>query len=166
MAVDQASAALMAKHAAGGLLIDTNLLLLLAVGNYDRRRTEAFKRTAAYTQRDFQRLGWIASQFRQLLTTPNILTEVDNLGRQLPSREWRGFAESLSKLSLRLTEEVVASSVAMKRTFYARLGLADTVTLSTSLRFLLLSDDFELYLAAQHAGLDAINFNHLRMYGT
>ncbi len=154
---------MLTKHAVNGLLIDTNLLLLLVIGKYDRRRVESFKRTSTYTVRDFQRLGWISSQFRTLWTTPNILTEVDNLGRQLPEREWRGFLQALAGLSLEMREEVVPSSTAMKKPAFPRLGLTDAVIVSTNRKFLLLSDDLNLYLTALKSGIDAINFNHLRL---
>ena len=39
-----------------GLLIDTNLLVLFAVGSVNRGRIENFKRTRQYTIRDFELL--------------------------------------------------------------------------------------------------------------
>ena len=163
MVLDHYLQQLLIRHAANGLLIDTNLLLMLVVGRYDRRRIETFKRTSTYTLHDFQRLGWLVAKFKKLWTTPNILTEVDNLGRQLPAREWKGFAETLAKLTFELTEEMVPSSKAMTHPNFMRLGLSDTVTISTTQEFLLLSDDLPLCLAAPKAGIDAINFNHLRI---
>lgn len=153
---------LISKHKFNGLLIDTNLLLLLVVGLYDRRRIESFKRTATYTQGDFQKLGWLMHQFNHLWTTPNILTEVDNLGRQLPSREWPGFAKSLTEIGLRTREVSVTSSSAMNSPFFKRLGLADSATLMVKESFLLISDDLSLYLEALRHKIDAVNFNHLR----
>ena len=163
MVLDRYFQELLIKHSTNGLLIDTNLLLLFAIGKYDRRRIGSFKRTAVYTVSDFQRLGWLVTQFKKLWTTPNILTEVDNLGRQLPEREWRGFALSLTGLAIEMTEEMVPSVRAMKAPIFARIGLSDAVAISTGRTYLLLSDDLRLCLAAQAAGYDAINFNHLRM---
>lgn len=154
---------LLIKHANNGLLVDTNLLLLFVVGGYDRRRIESFKRTSVYTQNDFQRLGWLTKQFNKLWTTPNILTEVDNLGRQLSEREWSGFVRSLTSFTLEMTEESIPSSCVMGTPIFSRLGLSDTATISIKHKFLLLSDDLRLCLAAQRIGYDAINFNHLRM---
>jgi hypothetical protein len=153
---------MVSKHRTNGLLLDTNLLLLWVIGSYDRRRIENFKRTAAYTRDDFQKLGWLILQFKQLWTTPNILTEVNNLGRQLPSNEWKGFASAFSSLSLVMKEKFVPASVAVKSQRFAELGLADTVTLEIETNCLLLSDDFKLCLYAQKNGVDAVNFNHLR----
>ena len=163
MALETIFTGLMAAYRSRGILIDTNLLLLLAVGRYDRRRIEVFKRTSVYSLSDFQRLGYIADQFASLWTTPNILTEVDNLGRQLPRREWQGFASSLRSLGVKLTEQYVNSNAVMSSPVFSRLGLADTASLSTQQRFLILSDDLQFYLQALNSGYDAVNFNHLRM---
>ena len=154
--------ALIAKHSGNGLLIDTNLLLLLAVWNYSCRRIESFKRTSAYDRSDLQLLLWLIAHFQQLWATPNVLSEVDNLGRRLNEREWPEFAASIASLVTRINEEFVKFSLAVKSRTFARLGLTDTVTLSMGRPFLLLSDDVNLCLAAQTAGYDAINFNHLR----
>ncbi len=40
-------------HRETGLLIDTNILLMLVVGSYDRSRIGTFKRTEQYTEDDF-----------------------------------------------------------------------------------------------------------------
>jgi hypothetical protein len=156
---------LISKHRENGLLIDSNLLLLLVVGLYDRRRIENFKRTSAYTLGDFQRIGRLQQSFAKLWTTPNILTEVDNLGRQLPLNEWPGFAHSMRSLCLRLFETGVGAEEATGRNTFARLGLADSVTLSLGGKFLLISDDLPICLEASRLGYDAINFNHLRQTG-
>jgi hypothetical protein len=163
MFADRRTEHLLAKHAGNGLFVDTNLLLLYIVGKYDRRRIESFKRTLSYTLRDFQRLGWLIGRFERLWTTPNVMTEVDNLGRQLPEREWPGFLGAFADHAVLLREEVVPTVRATKRKGFDRLGLCDSVTVSTGQEFLLLSDDLGLYLEALKAGIDAINFNHLRM---
>ena len=67
-----------------GLLIDSNLLLLLFVGLRDRDRIQKFKRTAQFTIRDFERLAAFIRRFKEVVTTPSILTEVSNLLGQLP----------------------------------------------------------------------------------
>lgn len=153
---------LISKHRQNGLLIDSNLLLLLVIGLYDRRRIEGFKRTSTYTLGDFQRIGQLQGQFSKLWTTPNILTEVDNLGRQLPVNEWPKFSASMRSLCLKMFESSVKSTEATERSTFARFGLADCVTLSLGSSFLLITDDLPLYIEALRLGYDAINFNHLR----
>lgn len=153
---------LISKHRANGVLIDTNLLLLLVVGIYDRRRIGSFKRTSTYSQKDFQRIGGIAKEFEVLWTTPNIMTEVENLGRQLQSREWPGFAKAVSGLFPKMREEYVHSSHAIACHAHSRLGLTDCATLCFGKPFLLISDDFALYMEARRVGIDAVNYTHIR----
>jgi hypothetical protein len=153
---------MIAKHRKNGVLIDTNLLLLLVVGIYDRRRIESFKRTSKYSVKDFQRVGGIANEFETLWTTPNIMTEVDNLGRQLESREWPNFSRALESLVLKMREEYKPTSELVTQAQYTRLGVADCAVLRLTTPFLLISDDLGLYMEAQRIGMDAVNYTHIR----
>jgi hypothetical protein len=155
-------ARLAAKHRASGILIDANLLLLLAVGQYRPDRVESFKRTAAYSRKDLGILRQLASRFEKRWTTPNILTEVDNLGRQLKSNEHVNFSNSMRKLVKNYLEVHQSFEKAVLLNEYDRLGLTDSISLLQSKNCLLLSDDLPLYIRACQIGHDAINFNHIR----
>jgi hypothetical protein len=153
---------LTAKHRTSGILIDANLLLLLAVGQYRADRVETFKRTATYSRRDLGLLRELAGKFEKRWTTPNILTEVDNLGRQLKTGEHADFSTSMRKLVKSYLEVHHTSERAIERAEYDRLGLTDSISLLQSKGCLLLSDDLPLYIRACEIGHDAINFNHVR----
>lgn len=63
-----------------GVLIDTNLLVLLLVGTYDRNRVERTKRIRdRFRAEDFDILTAVLNQFETQVTTPHILTETSNL---------------------------------------------------------------------------------------
>lgn len=62
-----------------GLLIDTNLLVLFAVGSVNRWRIETFKRTREYTKADFDLLLRALENQQPLYTTAHVLAEVSNL---------------------------------------------------------------------------------------
>ncbi|HEY7305310.1 MAG TPA: hypothetical protein VH601_14395 [Bryobacteraceae bacterium] len=62
-----------------GLLIDTNLLVLFAVGSVNRDRIETFKRTRRYTAEDFDLLLRVLGNWGVRYTTPHVLAEVSNL---------------------------------------------------------------------------------------
>ena len=70
---------LIEKHRTNGLLIDTNLLVLFLVGKTNKSRILSFQRTQAYTLEDLELLERLVEQFRTLITTPHVLTEVSNL---------------------------------------------------------------------------------------
>jgi hypothetical protein len=148
-----------------GLLIDSNLLLLLFVGLYDRSRIEKFKRTAQFTVKDFKLLVGFIKRFKDVVTTPSILTEVSNLLGQLPDNMryyfWQHFAYGLKNLH----EHYTASRELGDEEAFPKLGLTDTAILhAANGKYLVLTDDFRLtqYLLSQN--IDVINFNHLRTF--
>jgi len=154
-----------AAHRWEGLLIDSNLLLLLFVGVRDRHRIQRFKRTAQFSIRDFQRLAAFTRQFKEVVTTPSILTEVGNLLGQLPENlkyySWQHFAHSLKNLH----EHYTPSQELASEEAFPRFGLTDMATLkAASGKYRVLTDDFRLsqYLSSQN--VDVINFNHLRSF--
>jgi hypothetical protein len=154
---------LAAKYRQKGVLIDSNLFLLLVVGSYRPERISTFKRTMKYTKRDFSLLRHLCSLFEVRLTTPNILTEVDNLGRQLGSNEHAKFAAAFRAIAHPSREQYHPFKTVGGLPQFDNFGLADTVSFIISQDCLLLSDDLPLYSLVTRAGRDAINFNHLRL---
>jgi hypothetical protein len=71
---------------ARGLLVDTNLLVLFAVGTVNPNRIETFKRTSRYTKSDFDLLLRVLGKFNKLYTVAHVLAEVSNL-TDLPGAE-------------------------------------------------------------------------------
>ncbi len=150
------------EYRKSGLLIDSNLLLLLFLGSYDRKQISNNKRLATFTAEDFDLLIKFLSQFTRLVTTPNILTEVSNLSNALPqSKKPEYFAWFASRLAV-LQEEFVSSAAALGNR-WAKFGLTDAgIAEIARNRYLVLTDDFPLSQSLQNAGIDALNFNHLR----
>ena len=64
------------------VVIDTNILLLLFIGTYDKHLITTFKRTKQYTEDDYDILQ-TSLEGKTLVTTPNILTEISNFAFQL-----------------------------------------------------------------------------------
>lgn len=123
---------LIAKYRSKGVLIDTNLLLLFAIGCYKRERIASFKRTDKYTTQDFYLVVEMLDRFERRVTTPHILAEADNLARQLPSREHRAVAAVMTPLVESLFEVYCPSGVAVRHERYPLLGLTDCVTIATA----------------------------------
>ncbi len=74
---------LIRKYASRGILVDTNILLMYFVGTLSKERIARFKRTDHFDSTDYDRLVTLLANFRTILTTPNILTEVNSLMNQL-----------------------------------------------------------------------------------
>lgn len=155
-------AQLVAKYRRKGVLLDTNLMVLLAIGLYKRERIPSFKRTDQYTESDFDLVARIVANFERRITTPHILAETDNLTRQLPAREHRAVAAIMAPLVEKLFEIYSPSAAAMRHQRYSTLGLTDCVTIACAADVLVITDDLTLSNILSHLGRDAININHIR----
>ncbi len=76
---------LLARYKRKGVLVDSNLLLLLFVGLFDPARIKKFKRTGHFSEVDFRLLVNFLAYFDKAITTPHILTEVSNLAGPIGS---------------------------------------------------------------------------------
>ena len=151
------------------MFIDTNLLVLLVVGETDKDLISKHRRTRAYRVEDYDLLVRLINETdQQVFVTPNTLTEASNLlaqDRQEEPDRSRIFGV-LQALIERTEEAVVESRVATRNSNFKWLGLADAVLLEVvSASNPLITTDSNLYLtaSAQEAGA-AYNFAHYRKF--
>ncbi len=109
---------------ASRLLVDTNILVLFAVGAVNRRRIETFKRTSQYTVQDFDLLLKVFGQWRSLYTVPHVLAEVSNL-TDLAGSERPQVRQVLKETISVLNEVATSSARAAQDPTYSGLGLVD-----------------------------------------
>lgn len=153
------------EHAGGEALVDSNLLLLLYVGDADRGLVGRFKRTAAYIVEDYLGLKVLLRLFRRILTTPHVLTEVSNLASQIEEgRRGLLFAEFAKGIEV-LEEEYTPSRELQARSEFASFGLTDTAICTLALRkCLIISADFRLCRHLEACGLSVLNVTQLRPF--
>ena len=151
---------LLSQYFSKGILVDTNILLLLFVGALDRKKIEKFERTDQFTAKDYNLLVELLNSFKVIATTPNILTEVNSLLIKLgePAREV--FADGLAVLEeIHLPSQEVASLGWP----FLKYGLTDCgIAEIAQGRYLMLTDDLKVASYFSKRGIDAINFNNLR----
>jgi len=147
----------------GGLLVDTNLLVLFAIGAVSRNRIEQFKRTRQYTKGDYDLLLRVFQQCKQLYTVAHVLAEVSNL-TDLPGPERQQARQVLKETILLLNETEMPSIRAAEHRLYKGLGLVDAAiaTVAHDYNCAVLTDDLDLYLALIRENVPAFNFTHLR----
>ena len=95
------------------MFIDTNLLVLLVVGETDRALISKHRRTRAYRVEDYELLVRLINETdRQVFVTPNTLTEASNLLAQHGEPERSRMFGVLQVLIETTEEKVVESKVA------------------------------------------------------
>jgi hypothetical protein len=146
-----------------GLLVDTNLLVLFAVGTVNRNRIETFKRTRQYTKSDYDLLVRVLGQFEALYTVAHVLAEVSNL-TDLPGTERLLSRRVLRKTISSLNEAEMPSTRAAEDQLYESLGLVDAAigAVARIHNCAVLTDDLDLYLRLGHDNVRVYNFTHLR----
>ena len=157
-------AALIRKHAGQGLLIDTNVLMLLLVGNVDPTQIPTVKVTAnrGFTERDFDLLVSIVVRFSRIITTPHILAEVSNHADKL-KRDSQNKLEAFVSRIESCDERFDPAAQIAKSVAFEKFGLTDGAISELAMKgVLVLTVDFPLYGYLQKKGADVVNFNHLR----
>ena len=146
-----------------GLLVDTNLLVLFAVGTVNRNVIETFKRTCQYTKADYDLLVRVLGNFERLYTVAHVLAEVSNL-TDLPGAERLQVRHILKETISLLNEAEMPSGRAAEDRLYQDLGLVDAAigAVARAYNCAVLTDDLDLYLRLSHDNVNVVNFTHLR----
>ncbi|GAB4280177.1 MAG: PIN domain-containing protein [Oscillatoriaceae cyanobacterium] len=154
------------KYRNKGILIDTNILLLWCVGSTNRDRISKFNRTETFIPEDYDTLLKVLQCFSQIVTTPNILTEVNSLVNQIGEPDRTRCLVTLAEGITMLKEFYLPSENVVKVDKYIKFGLTDSGIIELSRdKYLVLTDDLRLATYLQSLGIDTVNFNHIRVYG-
>lgn len=164
---------LAARLAGRDLLLDSNVLVLFAVGQI-RPDSVGGKRLEKYTAAHFQTMCRIVAACKRVILTPHVLAESSNLiglalyggamtnaRALLMSDEWRvGSGESGDTTTL-VEHHVPKTSV--DTALALRLGVADAglVAAAAATQSVVLTDDFQLWGQVISLGGEAENFNQV-----
>jgi hypothetical protein len=155
---------LILKYQSRGIIIDTNLLVLLLVGLYDKDYIQVFKRTASYSSEDFEIILKLIKYFRHIIVTPQILAELSNITEKMEEERLKQYFKYLVNFLSNASEKYVPKDLLLKAPFLYKIGFTDLsiVESSTNKNLLVLTDDLRLtnFLAAKKC--DFINLNHIR----
>jgi rRNA-processing protein FCF1 len=154
---------LVKAHQGKGALLDANLLLVYLIGMYDPERLEKFDRTGAFAVDDFYLLSQLVHFLGRIVTTPNILTEVNSFSNKLYGAVRTAYYAEFARRILLMEEHYITSAQVSSSASFDRLGLTDLVieTLARD-RYLVLTEDLKLTHHLHGLGIAAINFNHVR----
>ncbi len=150
------------RYQSHSAVIDTNLVLLLLVARVDQTLLLRYKRVQMFTNRDISLLHQVLKSFREICTTPNVLTEVSNFLGQAPTyaqtplkKEFAVYIESKKEIYTPSADLVVRQS-------FFNFGLTDCTLEDASAEHTVITTDHRLAGKIQKMGRRAINFNHAR----
>lgn len=158
-------AALIKKYSPKGILVDTNLLVLLLGTEFDPTFPGS-SRASEYSTQDAQALAEIVSRFGKVVSTQHVMAESSNLLRQA----FKGKKQSYLMLHLhRLYCTSIPSFSRMEIDvskidpyIFQRLGFTDSALAVASGQYPLITADLDLHVAVSTQGGDSVNFWHLK----
>ncbi len=144
-------------------VIDTGLLVLLAVGMVSRGHIGKHRNLRAYSEADYDFLCQLISKASRILVTPNTLTEASNLASQIGDPNRERIRSALRHIVNEAEEHYILSRAAAARKEFLWLGLTDAAFLELpDVDATLLTVDSRLHRDTLANGRRSINFNHLR----
>ncbi|MBC8042747.1 MAG: hypothetical protein IAF08_04805 [Rhizobacter sp.] len=161
---DANAKSLISQYRRKGVLADTNILLLWFVGKFDPAWIEKFKRTQKFQREDFRILDSLLQQFDTIVTTPHILTEVNNLSGGLPEPLFEKYRDTFASEVKVFDEKYISSRTLCLTPHFKKFGLADAAIVeAVKEKYLVLTDDFPLANYLQKMKVDVLNFNNIRL---
>lgn len=140
------------RHRDEGILLDTNVLLLLWLAKFDPRLIGG-KRLEKYTPEDAVLLAGYVGQFKRILTTSTILTETSNLAALVLSGDrklalFRRLFPLFGVSPPKGFHRCAVDGLTLDESIFVRLGFTDaSIAATVGTQHLLLTDDLDLYLA-------------------
>jgi rRNA-processing protein FCF1 len=148
------------RNLRAGVVVDTNLFVLLLVGRYDLSKLERFRATRKYDSKIFHLLERLVSRFSRAFTTAHIVTEVDNLSRQVDKQEWRGISQTLAGMISSLSEVNFRSEELIAQSVHPIIGITDCSVVELAIRdMLIVTDDLPLTIQLERRRLAVINLS-------
>jgi len=156
---------LLRRHRQAGVVIDTNLFLLLAVGAVDCNLLSESSKTHQFDREDYLLLARFCSVFTRHVITPPIVTEACNLLDTLNRGNENKIFLALRGMLAMMKESHRSSAHLAGSPVFSSLGLADASIFALAERNLLVvTDDLELHGHISTRGFGSLNFNHLRTW--
>lgn len=156
------------RHRRSGVLVDTNLLLVYFIGNYDYTTgyqviNESKYTKGTYRPEDFEILDTLLNRFDIRITTPHILAEVSNLIKLLPAGADEFCMALLKNTIPSLQERTTPTLDLAAEAIFTTYGVADvSIVMAAKQPCLVLTDDFRLWGHMDSNGIDALNFHHVK----
>lgn len=157
---------IVSRYTKTGVAVDTELLLLLAVGRYEREYLASFKRTARFSGDDYDVLSSFLAKFSAVITSPHVFTEVSNYSFQIPEGRLEGYLGSFVAVISRAKEIYVTKDTIISHSRFSNVGATDTGLIISCVQgsYLLLTTDHKLCGLAKREGVEALHFDELRGY--
>lgn len=141
------------------VIIDTNIFILFLAGQINENRIKNYTRNSLYTKDDYYFLLNILSRYDRIITSPNILTEVDNILNRLTGEDKYKYLLLVKRIYIQTIEKYIKTETVSKNWYFDTLGITDSVILMMAKESeLLISGDSSLCDYAKSLNIKTFDF--------
>lgn len=148
----------------GQIAVDSNLLLLLVIGNWNPRFIASHRRLSNYSVGDFYLVRDFVASFRHIVTTAHVLTEVSNLAGIATGHAKQSIYQELARTIDILDERTINATSASTCLEFSIFGLTDAALSMLCLEVPLLTEDGRLAAHLQRKRLKVWTLESLKSF--
>ena len=150
-----------------GVVLDTELLLVICVGLHSDNLLSSFKKTQTYDSQDYGILLSILNLAKHRYVSPQVLAELTNHADMIKQPARQAVFEIIRKLMSEYLELYLPMERLLSDRSFPRVGFTDTSILCISRDKLsvVFTSDFKLAGIGQSRGLPVINYRNIQGQG-
>jgi len=141
------------------VIIDTNIFILFLVGQINENRIKNYTRNSLYTKEDYYFLLNILADYDRIITSPNILTEVDNILNRIGGEDKYKYLVLAKTMYKQTLEKYIKTEKITQNWYFDSLGITDSSILMMAKNCeLLISGDSSLCDHAKSLNIKTFDF--------
>ena len=129
------------------VIIDTNIFILFLVGQINENRIKNYTRNSLYTKEDYYFLLNVLSDYDRIITSPNILTEVDNILNRIGGEDKYKYLVLVKTMYKQTIEKYIKTEMITQNWYFDSLGITDS-------SILMMAKDCELLISGDRSLCD------------
>ena len=141
------------------VIIDTNIFILFLAGQINENRIKNYTRNSLYTKEDYYFLLNLLSNYDRIITSPNILTEVDNILNRITGEDKYKYLILVKTIYKQTIEKYIKTETISQNWYFDTLGITDSSILMMAKESeLLISGDSSLCDHAKSLNIKTFDF--------
>jgi predicted nucleic acid-binding protein len=129
------------------VIIDSNIFILFLAGQINENKIEKYTRNSLYTKEDYYLLLNILTEYDKIITSPNILTEVDNILNRITGEDKYKYLVLVKSIYKQTIEKYIKTETVAQNWFFDSLGITDS-------SLLMMAKDCELLISGDSSLCD------------
>jgi hypothetical protein len=139
------------------VILDSNIFILFLAGQINENKIERYTRNSLYTKEEYYFLLNILAGYDKIITSPNILTEVDNILNRITGEDKYKYLVLAKAIYKQTIEKYIRTETVAQNWFFDTLGITDS-------SILMMAKDCELLISGDSRLCDHAKSLNIRTF--